>query len=394
MMDTATDGMLARNQTAPCLIQEIVRFDLDRSFRTEYGMSKPCNHVYFTNSSRSRVPSAQQLPTASTTYSIAATCCHCREHLDALVNFPANTQPCPSQSQPFHLFHHVVAEGGREVAAHGALRYQCSSKPCQAELLLFFRGPVLTGEDVAYLTSPPALYERYISAQAMFPETRQKPALEILKVLRNAVIDSLDKEEKDMRDIPVDNKVFKACLGDGIESLFSRLGFSKIVSSPKNKVHWRLPRPLQHPFNPMYDEQRSRLEDVRDELAAMMLHRPESERKLVSFPIPELQPAQPELEKILGIQSGELHQSFFSFLQRVHFSSKGKAAFKTISDTSQNRGTATHGFSIPLGYFKHAFWPGKTRADVKTDDAKTLNLASLGPKAELSYVTAITMEYN
>lgn len=297
--------MLARSQTAPCLLQELIRFDpLGKAF-SQSDKLNACKHAYIKNSDRSRIPSPKELPTASTTYSVAATCQNCRNHFDALLDFPADTYPCPSQNNPFHLFQHMPVDPTEFTKSAPVVRFQCSSQSCRAELLLLFRAPVLTEDDLAYLTNPLALEARLKTAQLKFPDLRPKSALEVLKIFRSAMVDSLEKEDKDMRDIPLDNKMFKACLGDGIEDLFLRLGFTKVAAAGSAKVHWRLPRPGKHPFSPSYDETRSKLEDVRDELSIMMLRRPESERKLLTSGLPDpLAMVQPDLEKILGIQPG------------------------------------------------------------------------------------------
>lgn len=302
-------NMLARNQTTPCLLQEIIRFNFQPAVTENNGPSPSCNHVYVSNPNRTRVPSLKHLPSASTTYSVAGTCQHCRRHFDALLDFPANTQPCPSQTYPFHLFQYKRRDEEQNLGidTNQVMRFQCSAETCRAELILMYRLPVLEKDDIAFLTSPDLLEARARTAQLIYPEGRVKSALEVLKTFRTAVVDSLEKEDKDMRDIPVDNKVFKYTLGDGVDDLFTRLGFSKIVSSGKAKVHWRLPRPAPHPLDPMYDNMRTRLEDVRDELSIMMLQRPEAERKLLTSWIPLPLPfMQPDLERILGIQSSEL----------------------------------------------------------------------------------------
>ena len=243
------------------------------------------------------MPKAEQLPVASNIWSAAAICSKCRKHLDITINFPANTSPCPSGARPFHFFKHVSSAAGAD-ATKQSFQFQCFAETCRAELLVEFRDPILNAEDVSYLTDPATLRLRFKTAQAKYPDVIERPALKVLDVLCTAINDALRLEKK--RDIPVENKLFTVCLGDGIEGIFSKLEFAK-HKPIGGKQYWKLPDPSKHLFDPHPDELRARLENARDELVMLMLQRPENERKLVNWTPPMLAPAQQALERVLSI---------------------------------------------------------------------------------------------
>lgn len=300
--------MLNRNQTAPCLLEELCALDLGQSYSSV--QAEPCNHVYLTNHDRSRIPGVDQKPNGTTIWSIAAICHRCRVHLDLIIDFGGCTAPCPAEGRPYHHFTYVPPDANAMEDAMPNHRFVCSSGRCQAKAMISLQGPVIHYEDIMYLMDPASLGARLKAARLSNPDLKEKSGADVLHLFQSCINDALQKDEN--KDIPTDNKMFKACLGEGIAGLLLRLGFAKIEpTAGSNRSYWRLPKPPKHPFDPLWDPVRRQLEDVRDELTVLILERPEAERKLLRTLPQALIRAQHDFERILGIRPGKSLSKFY-----------------------------------------------------------------------------------
>lgn len=286
--------MVNHYRTAPSLLQELLSYD-PRPRDPPPSPPAPCRHAYSTIDRRSKTPQIRDSLAHDTGWIVNVLCqlCHC--HIALILTFPTQPlQPCPSQHFPLHHFH--LTRNGVFFGGDHELFFSCTVPICKAELVVHLRPPTLSDDDVRLLTDPLALKARSNSIRERYPDKADVTAIEALKTFRSYVSHSVENEED--RGIPSENHKFKAALGTNASKLLNRLGFSYEPhdANERSLAHWYLPKPALRGDEVL----KTKLEDVVDELTALMQQCPDAEKKLVNESLMPPPPDTQHLERILG----------------------------------------------------------------------------------------------
>ena len=234
--------------TAPKLLNDFVAFDplnANPNVLIEHppvqGEGPPlapgpgaCRHEYTTNAYQSVPPPLDLRSDGSTRYKLALVCKRCRIHADIKINYSRSQSACPSSTGPLHHF-----QQAREHPAPTQKRitydWQCSVPECQARLVITYRLPRLSKEQLSLLTTTEDLKRRYEELLELDPNregVRQATAMESLSRMRRYVTDSLDPSHN-KRQFPANNKRFQEAFGlegQDCREIFEQLGFTYGVS--------------------------------------------------------------------------------------------------------------------------------------------------------------------
>ncbi|KAF2198172.1 cysteine proteinase [Delitschia confertaspora ATCC 74209] len=298
-------------KTAPRLLQDLLTYDprheerAGRNLLTDppsfYDPDAPptpavpvrnCRHHFVTKDEQSILPQSGNQPNYETVYKIASYCMKCRWHLELMVDFRDDgfrTLPCPADTE-FPL-HHFIFQGEKG-PSHDHFgdrkiprdyRFRCSAPRCPVHLHVRLLPPRLKDEYITLLTDKILLKKRLDRAGVIEPRCQNEQVakpVDGLLFLRTYLRDSLQPKQGKGR-IPLLNRKFLKTFGEDCDALLTELGFVREEEDDTEGVRvtvWYLPKPPP-PGNPLDPaNKRTVLEDVRYELAALILNLPAAER--------------------------------------------------------------------------------------------------------------------
>ena len=291
--------MTIRPQTAPVLLQDLVRYTPPHIKAFKDVSESHCEHVYSTATERSSLPGLDERPGKDKIWKAETLCQKCRIHLILSVDFEDTLeQACPCEEFPVH--HFILDEQVESVRAH-SFRFRCSSPMCRAKLFTQLRAPVLSHIDQWVLTDTFVLkqkWEKCMDREEAEPYTPTKALKTFRSYIRGALSSDTPKR------VPVNNKYFMLSLGDDATILLSKLGFSfEPVKDEASYPCWRLPGPAPY----LDEEQRMQLQDVFDELLVLMQQRPDAEKQKAEEPAYRPPPGFKDMERVLGCLDCKSH---------------------------------------------------------------------------------------
>ncbi|KAL8900847.1 MAG: hypothetical protein Q9192_000852 [Flavoplaca navasiana] len=243
---------------------------------------------------------------------------------DLSIDFPSGgASPCPSEEFPLHHFVYRAEESDPRIRPavsakidpyadwEELLSFQCSTTECSAKLRMHMRSPHLRPEWIDLLTNKDLLKSRAKKAMSEDPARFEGHAVplpsEVLSNLRTYILNALREDNR--RTIPAHNKRWLLCLGDACAELLGYIGFVREDDA------WLVPRadtsasvPITNPINVL-------LEDVEKELLALLLQRPDDEKRASKVQY-SLTSASQYLAKALGTENCEkaLNRGFYPTL--------------------------------------------------------------------------------
>ncbi|KAL9027046.1 MAG: hypothetical protein Q9196_004378 [Gyalolechia fulgens] len=249
-----------------------------------------CQHKWAAKDSQCNLPLILGRPDPKIVSTVAAFCEHCRCHLELSIDFRGGgTSPCPSEEFPLHHFRHQpeisrphykpdnVSKADGSSDWQDLNWFQCSSIECSAKLKIQIRSPRLRPEWVELLTDKDLIksraQEQIIKDPARFEGHAVPLPSDVLSNLRTYILNAWDGNR---RKIQANNKKWLLCLGDPCSKLLEYIGFTREVSE-----NWIVPEPDMSQTPPISNPVNTRLEDVEKELLALLLKRPDDERRAI-----------------------------------------------------------------------------------------------------------------
>jgi ubiquitin carboxyl-terminal hydrolase 25 len=232
---------------------------------------------------QSVLPGPESRPENGTVWQYAAICQNCRWHLQVRTTFrplaDRSYQYCPSELSRLHHFvlDSAAVEKDGQVNINSGMEsyhFHCTNCPCGVQCRV--APPRLDDNSIELLTSQYRLEQRCEILKAEDPERKgvmPQRAIQVLEALYAYLRDSM-KPSKERKRIPKANRRFRLSLGDDCEEFLKWLGFS----DETDEAWWALPE--IPPSNPLGEYNRRQLvEDVREELLALIRQWPDSERQ-------------------------------------------------------------------------------------------------------------------
>ncbi|KAI4175830.1 MAG: hypothetical protein LQ343_001443 [Gyalolechia ehrenbergii] len=267
-----------------------------------------CQHKWAAKDSQCRLPLILGRPDPKIVSTVTAFCELCRCHLDLSIDFRGGgTSPCPSEESPLHHFRHQPEisrphyKPDTSSKANGSNDwqdlnwFQCSSIECSAKLKIQIKPPRLRPEWVELLTDKDLIKsraeEQIIKDPARFEGHAVPLPSDVLSNLRTYILNAL--RDGTRRTIQANNKKWLLCLGDPCSELLGYIGF---VREGEN---WLVPEPDVSQTPPISNPVNTRLEDVEKELLALLLKRPDDERRAIKVQY-GLNAATRDLSKVLS----------------------------------------------------------------------------------------------
>ncbi|KAL8700590.1 MAG: hypothetical protein Q9224_000891 [Gallowayella concinna] len=155
------------------------------------------------------------------------------------------------------------------------LCFQCSTTDCSAKVKIHMRSPRLRPDWVTLLTDKAVIKSRASKAMLDDPSRFEGHAVpfpsEVLSNLRTYILNA--RRDGNRRSIAAHNKRWLLCLGDPCSELLEYIGFVHEDDS------WLVPGPDATATPPFTDPTNVLLEDVEKELLALLLQRPDDEKR-------------------------------------------------------------------------------------------------------------------
>ncbi|KAI4097115.1 MAG: hypothetical protein LQ344_000524 [Seirophora lacunosa] len=267
-----------------------------------------CKHKWAIKDSQCNLPLIIGRPDPNVVSTVAAFCEHCRCHLDLSVDFRGGgTDFCPSEASPLHHFRYQPELSRLRYKPENGSKsdnlqdwedltwFQCSSIDCSAKLKIRIRSPRLRPEWVNLLTDQSLIKSRSESAisddPARFEGIAVPQPCDVLSNLRTYIMNAL--KDPSPRNIQANNKRWLLCLGDPCSELLEYIGFRREDDS------WLVPQPDTSELPPISNPLNILLDDVEKELLALLLQRPDDERRVTKVQY-ILSSATRDLSKALG----------------------------------------------------------------------------------------------
>ncbi|RMZ91876.1 hypothetical protein DV736_g914, partial [Chaetothyriales sp. CBS 134916] len=276
-----------------------------------------CKHEFWLKKRQSSLPQLDERATADTTWTVAALCRKCRLHVRLTVDYTTgpHTQACPNAERPLH---HLVRSKWRETARQhhwNQVRpdspsliyvYECSAPVCSAVVSVLITPPEITLQVEQALTDEAALKERTdaaFSASAATTQGMRRPLpVDVLNDLRIYIRNAWDNDpSKSM--IKTSNRRFMVRFGPGghaCRGILEGMGFHLNEA----EEYWYVPQPVPED-EPLHNARNVYLDDVEQELLALVESRPDERLHVNDLPRPE--PALPQIEGALGCQNYDKH---------------------------------------------------------------------------------------
>ena len=252
------------------------------------------------------MPAQDDEPQNGTVWQYSAVCQFCRWHLQVRTTFlplaDDSYSYCPTMLSPLHHFIYDTCEieENSEQNINGGMEtyhFHCTSCPCSVHGRIM--PPRLDDSSIDLLTSQFRLEQRCEQLRAEEPDRKgvvPQRAIQVLEALYAYLRDSL-KPSKERKKIPKANRRFKLSLGTDCEEFLRWLGFDDSA----DESWWQLPLvPEPNPLSTY--NQRNLIEDVREELIALIRQWPEVERQALKQITANEWPAVVDngLERVLG----------------------------------------------------------------------------------------------
>ncbi|KAF2176396.1 cysteine proteinase [Zopfia rhizophila CBS 207.26] len=321
-------------KTAPRLLQDLLTYDPRHEERAgrnllidppphhdpdaEPAAAVPyrnCRHSFMTKHEQSVLPKAGEDPDHDTIYKVASFCQKCRWHLDLVVDFRDNgskISPCHTATEgyPIHHFIYQVEDtsqrdpfGNQSVPRN--YRFLCSAPKCPVELKIRMLPPRFNEHYISLMTNRALLRKRLESSRQIDParaDDLMARSVDAFDFLSTYLQDSLQPKTGKSR-IPLLNRKFLKTFGRDCDQILKDLGFThsiEVEDDGTNVEAWYLPRPPPASHALDQDNERTKIEDARHELGALILKFPESERTGAKNPMMHPQPSLTEIQRALG----------------------------------------------------------------------------------------------
>ncbi|RMD42628.1 hypothetical protein DV735_g2468, partial [Chaetothyriales sp. CBS 134920] len=270
-----------------------------------------CRHEFWLKRRQSSLPQLDERATADTTWTVASLCRKCRLHLRVTVDYTTgpHSEACPNAEGRLH---HLVRCRWREAdrqrlwnrARPGSpvqvYVYECSTAGCSAIVSALFTPPEISAQVVHALTDAAALKERVDAAfSTMTAHTqgmRRPLPIDVVNDLRIYIRNAWDNDPS-RSTIKLSNRRFTVRFGPGgqpCKGILEGIGFRLDVAAQC----WHVPQPVRED-EPLQDLDNVYLDNVEQELLALVESRPPDERHHVSN-LPRPEPALPQIERVLG----------------------------------------------------------------------------------------------
>ncbi|KAL8841345.1 MAG: hypothetical protein Q9170_000976 [Blastenia crenularia] len=318
---------LKGGKTAPLLLNDLNHHDPRRSTTTGFNhlvnlprqyedgaipsipwFKGQCRHKWAVKESQCNLPLLLGRPDPKIVSAVAAFCEYCRCHLDLSIDFRGGgTSPCPSEESPVHHFRHQPEISRPRYKAESASKaenpndwqdltwFQCSTIDCSAKVKIQIRSPRLRPEWVELLINKDLIKSRAEEQIAIDPIRFEGHAVplpsDVLSNLRTYILNAF--QDKDRRKIQANNKKWLLCLGEPCAELLKYIGFIR------EDENWLVPEPNVSEVAPSSNSTNILLEDVEKELLALLLQRPDDERRAIKVQY-ALSSATRDLSKILS----------------------------------------------------------------------------------------------
>ncbi|KAJ9647333.1 ubiquitin-specific protease ubp2 [Coniosporium tulheliwenetii] len=229
-------------------------------------------------------------------------------------------------------------DGDEEFRAR-SFAFECTAPQCPAALSIRLKPPRLRPEHIELLTDPDLLRIRFEAAVLKDPDRADaRPArpAEVLNNLNLYLRDALDVT-KPHRRIPGKNRKFMTAFGEDCTEILEYLNFTYIPPASAYDEDFWSPPDLAAETDPERAEAiRNFLEDVREELLALIHQRPiEEVRTLRNFAY-DFQPATKSLEEALGCSDYERAASSRRNVDLTQPEHPYYASLGALSDFSDN----------------------------------------------------------
>ncbi|RMZ79479.1 hypothetical protein DV738_g3327, partial [Chaetothyriales sp. CBS 135597] len=277
----------------------------------EHLPSDSCRHEFWLKRRQSSLPQLDEQATADTTWTVSALCQKCRLHLRLTVDYTTgpHVQACPNEEARLH---HLVRSRWREADRQRQWRrarpdnpvlvyvYECSASACSAVVSVLFTPPEISAQVVHELTDAAALKERtdaaFSTSSANTQGMRRPLPIDVLNDLRIYIRNAWDNDpSKSM--IKTSNRRFMVRFGPGgqaCKGILEGMGFRL----DEDAQCWHVPQPVRED-EPLQDVDNVYLDNVEQELLALVESRPPDERHHVSD-LPRPESAFPRIERVLG----------------------------------------------------------------------------------------------
>ncbi|RMZ78036.1 hypothetical protein DV737_g4114, partial [Chaetothyriales sp. CBS 132003] len=276
-----------------------------------------CRHEFWLKKRQSSLPQLDERAMADTTWTVAALCRKCRLHVRLTVDYTTgpHTQACPSAERPLH---HLVRCQWRELDRKrhwSRVRpdspsliyvYECSAVVCAAVVSVLITPPEITPQVEHALTDAAALKERTDAAFSLSAANTQgmrRPLpIDVLNDLRIYIKNAWDNDPSKSI-IKTSNRRFVVRFGPGghaCRGILEGMGFRL----DESEECWHVPQPVAED-EPLQSAANVYLDDVEQELLALVESRPDERHHVSDLPRPE--PALAQIERVLGCQNYDTH---------------------------------------------------------------------------------------
>ncbi|EER23341.1 Ubiquitin carboxyl-terminal hydrolase family protein [Coccidioides posadasii C735 delta SOWgp] len=253
----------------------------------EFVAPNHCPHRYLTKPNQTKLPQDISTLCCGNVFKVSAVCMWCRYHIELAITYTA-----PKQVRLDHLHHLVfvsetLAKDDPDYRFDSRTRHSeryyfvCSIPECTAEFSLKFFAPYLTPQSVRLLVDEHLLRERMEEALKLCPDRLEGIShplpITVLATLK-AYIDIALNEPERSRGIDLGNKRFTTSFGvrgTPCKGLLEFIGFKL----KEDKNCWLPPNPVKSSLLPYHHPERIFLDDLSNELLALMKQRPEHEKE-------------------------------------------------------------------------------------------------------------------
>ena len=274
-----------------------------------------CQHSFWLKPRQSAPPALDERPNAQTKWSLAAICWKCRIHLHLKLDYTNGWQPtsCPTADTPLHHFVRAEWREGTEKRSweqamlgsdSDIVVYQCSASTCSAILTVRYTPQQLNQDMIHTLTDPIQLSRRTEDAFKAFPHNAaqlKRPAvIDVLNDLRIYLKNPWNTDPQPRRIIQMTNNRFVVRFGPNGDACKDVLEFLRFRRDEVNQS-WHVPQPKLDDTVPLSDPVNMFLDDVEQELLALMISRPREELATM----PDLSPpllASKDMQRLLSAQ--------------------------------------------------------------------------------------------
>ncbi|KAL9598773.1 MAG: hypothetical protein Q9219_004270 [cf. Caloplaca sp. 3 TL-2023] len=330
------------SKTAPLLLDDLDRYDPSRPSTASFNhlvnlprqyedgstpkipwFKSQCEHKWDVKDSQCHLPLILGRPDPKITSVVAAFCEHCRCHLELSINFPnSSTSPCPSDESPLHHFRYQPETSCPRFQTDTTLKgessrdwedlswFECSTTECSAKLKIHIKSPRLRPEWVELLTNKDLIKSRAEQQISNDPTRFEGHAVplpsDVLSNFRTYILNA--QRDGNRRKIQANNKKWLLCLGDPCSELLEHIGFAR------EDENWLVPEPDTSETLPISNPVNILLDDVEKELLALLLQRPDDERRAIKVQY-GLSPAARDLSRVLSTGDSKLdyHDELIKF---------------------------------------------------------------------------------